>query len=153
RPHSHQPTEAALTEQGAIPMIVMTSSQDHVEAVNSTLRKAGHPVHCSWIPDLRDLGDALTQINPEMLLVFADDAASDLGSVMKIRNQFGPAVPVLVARNTVDENMIAEAMQLGAQDVVSLANRNRLQSVMARELRAFRLDRALNATLNSARES
>ncbi len=145
--------ETSLTEQGAIPMIVMTSSQDHVEAVNSTLRKAGHPVHCSWIPDLRDLSDALTQINPEMLLVFADEGVSDLASVMKIRNQFGPAVPVLVARNTVDEAVIAEAMQLGAQDVVSLANRNRLQSVVARELRAFRLDRALNATLNSARES
>ncbi len=60
-------------------MIVMTSSQDHVEAVNSTLRKAGHPVHCSWISDIWDLGDALTQINPEMLLVFADESVGDVG--------------------------------------------------------------------------
>ena len=33
-----------MSEQGAVPMIVMTKSQDHVEAINSTLRKAGHPV-------------------------------------------------------------------------------------------------------------
>src|SRR5882724_9774250 len=104
-------------------MIVMTGSQDHVEAINSTLRKAGHPAHCSWLPDVRDLGDALTQINPEMLLVFVDDGVGDMGSVMKIRNQFGPEVPVLLVRNNVDEEIIAEAMRIGAQDVVSLGNR------------------------------
>jgi len=61
-----------LNEQAAVPMIVMARSQDHVEAVNSTLRNAGHPAHCTWISDIRDLGDALTQINPEMLLVFVE---------------------------------------------------------------------------------
>lgn len=141
-----------MNEQGAVPMIVMTRSQDHVEAVNSTLRKAGHPVHCSWIPDIRDLGDALTQINPEMLLVFASDGGEELASVMKIRAQFGPEVPVLIARETVDEAVIAAAMNMGAQDAVSLGNRARLQAVVTRELRAFRLERALNSTLSSARE-
>ena len=67
-----------MSEQGAVPMIVMTRSQDHVEAINSTLRKAGHPVHCTWLPDARDLGDALTQINPEMLVAFIDELGIDL---------------------------------------------------------------------------
>ena len=48
--------DSTLNEPGAVPMIVMTRSQDHVEAINSTLRNAGHPVHCTWIPDVRDLG-------------------------------------------------------------------------------------------------
>jgi len=133
-------------------MIVMTRSQDHVEAVNSTLRNAGHPAHCTWISDLRDLSDALTQINPELLVCFSEEQGIDLGTIMKVRNQFGPEVPVLIVRARVDEEVIAEAMRAGAQDVISLANRNRLQSVVTRELRAFRLERALNATLNSARE-
>src|SRR4249919_1395019 len=143
--------DSTVNEQAAVPMIVMTRSQDHVEAVNSTLRNAGHPAHCTWISDIRDLGDALTQINPEMLLVFVEPGI-ELGSVMKIRSQFGPEVPVLFARDGIDEEMIAEALRLGAQDVVSLANRSRLQSVVSRELRAFRLERALNSTLSSARE-
>ncbi|HEU4529678.1 MAG TPA: diguanylate cyclase, partial [Steroidobacteraceae bacterium] len=143
--------DSTLNEPGAVPMIVMTRSQDHVEAINSTLRNAGHPVHCTWIPDVRDLGDALTQINPEMLLVFGG-SEDELVSVMKIRSQFGPEVPVLFARDAVDEAAIADAMRLGAQDVVSLANRSRLQAVVTRELRAFRLERALNSTLSSARE-
>jgi multidomain signaling protein FimX len=133
-------------------MIVMTRSQDHVEAINSTLRKAGHPVHCTWLPDARDLGDALTQINPEMLIAFIEELGTDLAALMKVKQQSAPGMPVLIMREHVDEAAIAEAMSLGAQDVVTLANRSRLQSVATRELRAYRLERALSTTLSSARE-
>ncbi len=133
-------------------MIVMARSQDHVEAINSTLRNAGHPVHCTWLPDARDLSDALTQLNPEMLVVFIDELGIDLASVMKVKAQSAPEMPALIVREKVDEAIMAEAMRLGAQDVVTLANRSRLQSVAARELRAYRLERALNTTLSSARE-
>jgi PAS domain S-box-containing protein/diguanylate cyclase (GGDEF)-like protein len=133
-------------------MIVMTRSQDHVEAINSTLRKAGHPVHCTWLPDARDLSDAITQLNPEMLVAFIEELGTDLSSIMKIKQQTAPEMPVLIVRTQVDENAIAEAMRLGAQDVVTLENRSRLQSVVTRELRAHRLERALSTTLSSARE-
>ncbi len=141
-----------MTEQGAVPMIVMTRSQDHVEAINSTLRKAGHPVHCTWLPDARDLGDALTQLNPEMLIAFIEELGTDLASIMKVKQQTAPEMPVLIVRERADEAAIADAMRLGAQDVVTLANRSRLQSVVTRELRAYRLERALSTTLSSARE-
>jgi diguanylate cyclase (GGDEF)-like protein/PAS domain S-box-containing protein len=141
-----------VSEQGAVPMIVMTRSQDHVEAINSTLRKAGHPVHCTWLPDASDLGDALTQINPEMLIAFIDELGVELSSIMKVKQQNAPGMPVLIVRETVDEAIIADAMRLGCQDVVTLANRNRLQAVATRELRAHRLERALSTTLSSARE-
>jgi len=133
-------------------MIVMTRSQDHVEAINSTLRNAGHPVHCTWLPDASDLGDALTQLNPEMLFAFVEELSVDLASIMKVRQQSAPGMPVLVVREQVDEAAIAEAMRLGCQDVVTLANRSRLQAVASRELRAHRLERALSTTLSSARE-
>jgi diguanylate cyclase (GGDEF)-like protein/PAS domain S-box-containing protein len=141
-----------VSEQAAVPMIVMTRSQDHVEAINSTLRKAGHPVHCTWLPDARDLGDALTQLNPEMLIAFIDELGVDLASIMKVKMQSAPEMPVLIVRENIDEAAIAEAMSLGAQDAVTLANRSRLQSVATRELRAYRLERALSTTLSSARE-
>jgi PAS domain S-box-containing protein/diguanylate cyclase (GGDEF)-like protein len=133
-------------------MIVMTRSQDHVEAINSTLRKAGHPVHCTWLPDARDLGDALTQINPEMLVAFLDELGIELSAIMNVRNLSAPEMPVLVVREKIDEASIADAMSLGAQDVVTLSNRSRLQAVATRELRAYRLERALSTTLSSARE-
>jgi multidomain signaling protein FimX len=141
-----------LSEQGAVPLIVMTRSQDHVEAINSTLRNAGHPVHCTWLPDARDLSDAITQLNPEMLIAFIDELGIDMGSLAKIKQQSAPEMPVVIVREQVDEAIIADAMRAGAQDVVTLANRSRLQSVVGRELRAHRLERALSTTLSSARE-
>ncbi len=44
-------------------------------------------------------------------------------------------------------------MIAGARDAVTLSNPVRLQAVMVRELRAFRLERALNTTLKSAHDA
>jgi len=77
-------------------MIVMTRHQDHVETINKTLRNAGHPVHPSWLPEAGDLGDALTQIAPEMLIIFADEGIVDLAAAMDFRRRLAPDVPVLV---------------------------------------------------------
>src|SRR5690606_39641196 len=49
-----------------------------------------------------------------------------------------------------EEADIAAAMAAGAQDLVSVMQTERLRSVAERELRAFRLERALNDTLRSA---
>jgi multidomain signaling protein FimX len=76
----------------------------------------------------------------------------DLAAIGKIKQQTAPEMPVLAVREKVDEAVIAEAMRLGAQDAVTLENRNRLQAVASRELRAHRLERALSTTLSSARE-
>jgi len=133
-------------------MIALTRSQDNVEAINKALRNAGHPVHVTWLPDARDLGDALTQASAEMLMLFADEDIVDLASAMDFRARFAPDVPVLIVREKLDEESIAQALALGAQDAVTLANVSRLQLVVGRELRTYRIDRALSTTLASARE-
>ena len=137
----------------AVPMIALTRSQDNVEAINKALRNAGHPVHVTWLPDARDLGDVLTQASAEMLMLFADEGIVDLASAMDFRARFAPDVPVLIVRDKMDEVVIAEALALGAQDAVTLTNIPRLQLVVGRELRTYRLDRALSTTLASAREA
>ncbi|MGH8300845.1 MAG: EAL domain-containing protein [Steroidobacteraceae bacterium] len=141
-----------MTEQNAVPLIVLSSARDPVEAINSILRRAGHAVHCTWIPSLGDLPDALPQINPE-LLINVPGPSDVLESVMEVRNQAAPAVPVVLVAEAVDEELIANAMSAGARDVVSLANPARLAAVMARELRAFRLERALTSTVKSAHDA
>jgi len=141
-----------LAEQNAVPLIVLSPARDPVEAINSILRRAGHPVHCTWIPALGDLPDALPQINPELLIDVAG-AGDDLKSVIAVRDQVAPTVPVVMVAEAVDEGVIAEAMSVGVRDVVSLANPARLAAVMARELRAFRLERALTSTLKSAHDA
>jgi multidomain signaling protein FimX len=141
-----------LSEQNAVPLIVLSASREPAEVVNGILRRAGHPVHCTWIPALPDLADALTQINPDLLLV-AEQGEEELATVAGIRDQIAPAVPLIVIADEVDETRMALAMQHGARDVVTLASPARLQAVMSRELRAHRLERALNSTLKSARDA
>ncbi|HXV39686.1 MAG TPA: PAS domain-containing protein, partial [Steroidobacteraceae bacterium] len=142
-----------MKQPAAVPMIALTRSQDNVEAINKALRNAGHPVHVTWLPDARDLGDALTQASAEMLMLFADEGIVDLTSAMDFRARFAPDVPVLIVRDKLDEAEIAKALALGAQDAVTLTNVPRLQLVVGRELRTYRLDRALSSTLASAREA
>ena len=141
-----------MAQPAAVPMIVMTRHQDHVEIINKTLRNAGHPVHLSWLPEGGDLGDALTQIAPDMLLIFADEGIIDLPVAMDFRGRFAPDVPALIVRETVDEAAIAAALALGAEDAVTLADLSRFRLVVDRELRARRLERSMVATMSAARE-
>ena len=144
--------EFTLTEQSAVPLVVLSAARDPVEAINSILRRAGHPVHCTWIPSLRDLGDALAQLNPELLL-HIDGSVDDLLAAVSVRDQVAPSIPLIVVAEDVSELRIADAMARGARDVVSMANPARLQAVMTRELRAYRLERALETTLRSAKDA
>lgn len=141
-----------MAESSAVPMIVLTRHQDNVEAINSTLRNAGVAVRCNWIKELTDLGEALQQINAHMLVAFVGPDPADMTKVMTVAKQYGADVPVLFARDQVDEEIIANAMQQGARNVVTLMNPNRLRGVVVRELDSNRQARALNNTISSARE-
>ncbi|HYL69723.1 MAG TPA: EAL domain-containing protein [Candidatus Dormibacteraeota bacterium] len=141
-----------MSEQNAVPLIVLSSQREPVEAVNSILRRAGQPAHCTWIPALRDLGDALTQLNPE-LLVHVTDSREELEAAVRVRDQLAPAVPLLQLAARADEAAIAAALALGARDVVTLNSAERLQAVLLRELKVFRTERTLDASLKSAQEA
>jgi len=141
----------ALVETGAIPLVVLSRQQDPVEIINSTLRNAGYPVHCTWVRGVPALGDALTHAEPQLVFLCVADV-EELIAAMDARQRFATKVPVIIVRDTVTEADLTQAVELGAQDVVSLAAGPRLQAVAGRELHAARLDRALAGTLASARQ-
>jgi multidomain signaling protein FimX len=134
----------------SVPLIVLTSLQDDVELINRTLRDAGHAVRCVWVKDGETLASALEGGDPQLLLLFTERFPVAVRDVAKIRQHAAPMVPLVVVRQEADEPAIAEAMQAGAQDLVSVAQSGRLIAVAERELRSFRLERALNETLASA---
>src|SRR5207237_8993584 len=107
--------------QNAVPLIVLSAAREPVEAVNGILRRAGQPAHCTWIPALRDLADALTQLNPEMLVHVAE-SRGEFEAAVRVRDKLAPGVPLLLLAPEVDEADIAEAMARGARDVVPLAH-------------------------------
>ena len=136
----------------ATPLIVIAGQQNKVEALNKSMRNAGHPVQCSWISDINELGDALDQINPELIVVFQDEVDKLIKAVIEIRDRFASRIPVIICSRTVDENGIAAAMRIGAQDMVSVNFPSRLVAVFTRELRAFRLEQALNKAGQTVRD-
>ncbi len=140
-----------MAETGAIPVVVLSRQQDPVEIINSTLRNAGHPVHCSWVRDVNALGDALSQSPPHVVFLCVADF-DEAAAALDVRRRCGAQIPVILVRDAISEPELTRALELGAQDVVTLQARRRLQAVAARELHAARLDRALAGTLVSARQ-
>ena len=141
-----------MIEHSAVPLIVLSATREAVEEINGMLRRAGEPAHCTWIPALRDLGDALTQINPE-LLVHVIGEEQELEAVIAIRDQLAAGVPVLAVAQQADERAIAQALRQGARDLVSLDHPDRLQAVMMRELATFRAQRTLDAAQRAAQDA
>lgn len=140
------------SENSAVPMVILARHQDQVEFINSTLRKAGHAVHCHWVNELNDLSETLSQVNTHMVLAVVGPEASETVTVLQAFQQFAPKVPALIVREQLDEAIMAHAMQLGAHDVVTLSNPQRLQAVVTRELTTFRMEHKLAATINAAHE-
>jgi len=136
----------------SISIAVLTDNQDDVELINSALRDAGHAAHCHWIASFNRLADTLTAELVELLILNCDSYADSIRQVVKQKDRYNPEVPVIAMQKQAEEADIESAMRSGACDLVSMGHKNRLQSVVSRELRALRVERALNSTLQSATE-
>ena len=141
-----------MNERQGISIAVLSENQDDVENLNGTLRDAGHAAHCYWIASPEQFSNALESGNIELVLINSDGYPDTVRQAIKQKDAYIPEVPVIVFAESVDEDCIQAAMQDGACDLVSLEKKQRLQSVVTREVRAFRVERALNATLSSATE-
>ncbi|MBL8201802.1 MAG: EAL domain-containing protein [Chromatiales bacterium] len=135
-----------------IPLIVISRGDDHATTINSILRDSGHPVHCLRVNDPATLGDQLKSAPPELVLFFEGDTDVDFAAAAAAVALCAPPPPLLLVQGRVDEAGIALAMDKGARDAVSLANRDRLRAVVGRELHAHRLRVALEGVLSSARQ-
>ena len=140
-----------MVETGAIPLLVLSRQQDPVEIINSTLRNAGHPVHCAWVRDVSGMGDALARETPQAIFLCVSDP-DETTAALEARQRFASRVPAILVRDSITEADLTHALEIGAQDVVTLHSRPRLQAVAIRELHSSRLDRALAGTLASARQ-
>ena len=131
---------------------MLTENQDDVEIINSTLREAGLAAHCHWVSGPNKLADILEGENVELLILNCDRYPDAIRQVIKLKDRYNPEVPLIATQATADEASIQSAMQAGACDLVSISLKTRLQSVVTRELRALRVERALNSTLQTATE-
>jgi diguanylate cyclase (GGDEF)-like protein/PAS domain S-box-containing protein len=139
-----------LADTIRVPLIVLSRQDENLAAINTILREAGHPVHAVRIEQLNELEETLLESRHEMVIYFDDERLFELTSLVTLLNKYQPTPPLILAKSQVNEQNIAEAMECGARDVVSLTHKNRLQAVVDRELQAYRLGIALDGVLSSA---
>jgi diguanylate cyclase (GGDEF)-like protein/PAS domain S-box-containing protein len=138
-----RPENTYLRDAGAVPVVVVSPRQDDAEAVNQALRNAGAAAHCAWVAEARRLAAATATEHPSLIFVVADKSMEGVVRAVHYRNKHATTLPVIVVATEVDERAMAEAMQAGAQDVVSFDQIERFQAVALRELASSRRARAL----------
>lgn len=141
-----------MNNSQGISIAVLTTDQDDVELINRTLRDAGQTAHCHWIAQSNEFDDIMSSSRLELIIQHGDKYPDSIRQVVKQKHAYIPEVPVIAIQARVDEAQILKAMKDGASDLVSINHIDRLQAVVSRELRAFRVERALNSTLVSASE-
>ncbi len=141
-----------MNQSASVSLIVLSHKDDNAQAINTVLRDARHPVHCRRVSILQQLQDAIAEQTPHMILAFADEPDLDLASACSVVKEHAPKTPVIAVRHTVDETTITDAMRVGARDVVSLANTERLVFVFERELRSYDLEHGFADVMVSAKQ-
>jgi len=141
-----------LNDSVGVNLIVLSHKDDNAQAINRTLRDAGHPVHCKRVSILEQFKETVDEGIPHVVMVFPDEPDLDTQTVCDLARHICPKTPVVAVRDDVNEDSITEAMRIGARDVVSLENTERLVFVFERELRSYHLEHGLEDVQFSAKQ-
>lgn len=141
-----------MSNPAAIPIVVVSHSAQAVDVLRAVLRHGGLTSELTAIETLEHLPAALHRCQPELLLCI-DAEVAQLTQIAALRNAYEPQLALLSIRHSLTEEQIGLDMSHGARDAVNLASPVRLQSVVARELRTWRLDQALKDTLTLAKDT
>ena len=140
-----------MHDTNAVPVLVHSASRESVDALSRMLVESGLSAYCTWIPSAQDIGDALEQINPELLVSF-DTPLEQLAEIAAVRDQMAQSVPLVVLREYSDDALMSADMLRGARDSATLTQPDRVAAIVRRELRSFRLERTLSSTLGVAQD-
>jgi len=141
-----------MAKQQPTPVLALSPRDEHAELVNRILRQAGQAARCQRVASIEDLADALHELRPHLLFLFTLNPSADIATTASVCEKIAPTLPIIAVGKTADETQITEAISAGARDLVSASQPQRLQSVAMRELRGYRLEKALRETLVSANQ-
>jgi diguanylate cyclase (GGDEF)-like protein len=136
----------------SVPLVVLSCRQDDAEIINRAMRDAGHAAHCHWLASLDQLAETVHIADAQMIWLFCDSFADDVRTVAQLRDSIQRTLPLIAVASDVNETSVARAMLAGAHDLISIKHPQRVARVAERELRSYRLERALNTSLHSARQ-
>jgi len=130
-----------LSPRSVLPVLVVAPSQNDAETLNSTLRNAGHAVRPIWVGSMDDAEKSLKQQKPDLILCSTSVPAAPFADVVRLRDMTLPNVPIIAISDNLKPMIVAEMINTGARDVVSMAQIEHLQAVVSRELEVLHLAR------------
>lgn len=142
----------------AVDVIVVSDQPDDAEAISQTLRNAGVAARCNLLARHEDVAESLNgsgtpDSGTQLIFIFSQQPDDPhLPAVIGARDRQAAEVPVIVVAPQVTETAMSDVLTHGAQDMVSLENPTRLQSVALRELKHFRQSQALAQMQTSAQK-
>jgi multidomain signaling protein FimX len=130
-----------LSPRSVLPVLVVAPSQNDAETLNSTLRNAGHAVRPIWVASIDDAEKSLKQQKPDLILCSTSVPAAPFADVVRLRDMTLPNVPIIAIGKSLKPIIVAEIVNTGARDLVSMDEMEHLQAVVSRELEVLHLAR------------
>ena len=132
-----------MPPRNALPVLIITASQNEAEQLNSVLRKAGYPVQPLWASDLDNAEKNIKAQRPDLILCSMSVPTASFQEVVKLRDMSLPNVPVIALSDTTEPELVAEIIDGGARDLVSIEQSAHVRAVVSRELEVLHLAREL----------
>ncbi|HKV95938.1 MAG TPA: EAL domain-containing protein [Gammaproteobacteria bacterium] len=132
-----------MSPRNALPVLIVTASQNEAEQLNSMLRKAGYPVKPLWAADMESAEKSVKAQRPDLILCSMSVPGASFKEVVKMRDMSLPNVPVIALSDTTQSELVAEIIDSGARDLVSVAQPEHVRAVVSRELEVLTLAREL----------
>jgi diguanylate cyclase (GGDEF)-like protein/PAS domain S-box-containing protein len=124
-----------------LPVLVVAPSQNDAETLNSTLRNAGHAVRPIWVASNDDAEKSLRQQKPDLILCSTSVPSAPFADIVRLRDMTLPNVPIIAIADNIKPMLVAELINTGARDVVSMSQVEHLQAVVSREMEVLHLAR------------
>ncbi|HEY3859637.1 MAG TPA: EAL domain-containing protein [Gammaproteobacteria bacterium] len=130
-----------MSPRSVLPVLVVAPSQNDAETLNSTLRNAGHAVRPIWVASIDDAEKSLKQQKPDLILCSTSVPAAPFADVVRLRDMTLPNVPIIAIADSIKPIIVAEIINTGARDVVSMSQVEHMQAVVSREMEVLHLAR------------
>ena len=128
-----------MDKEKTLRLIIAEESRNDAEALANILRNAGHAVRHVPVEDQEELEAALATQVPDLILCALALESLGLDDVSTLLAQLRLEIPVIAVGGSATEPEIAEALRLGAADLATYDQPERLQLIVARELRSQQL--------------
>lgn len=130
-----------MSSRSVLPVLVVAPSQNDAETLNSTLRNAGHAVRPIWVASNDDAEKSLRQQKPDLILCSTSVPNAPFADIVRLRDMTLPNVPIIAIADNIKPMLVAEIINTGARDVVSMNEVEHLQAVVSREMEVLHLAR------------